>query len=69
MATTKLAKKLPKRVSNANSKTRRARNWLAGEKRKEARRQAQALAHAVNVERGYTAWEMSKEARRLTRHG
>ena len=68
MATTKLAKKLPKRVGNANSKARRARNWIASERRKEARRKAQEIAHARNVERGYTTWEKVKEARYASRH-
>lgn len=37
--------------------------------RKAARIERQAIAHANNVERGKTLWELSKEARHARRFG
>lgn len=56
------------RMSNANLKARRSRSWARGEKRKAARRLAQEVAHARNVERGYTGWEEAKAKRFALRH-
>lgn len=63
MAGTKIAKKLPKRTSNANSKARRARSWAAGQRRKAARNAAQEQRHNENLARGYTVWDHVKALR------
>lgn len=64
----KVQKKLPKRVGNTARQERCKRSWLRGEKRKEARRKAQELRHARNVENGWTPWEKACEARYAARH-
>lgn len=59
------------RMSNPNLKARRARSWLAGERRKEARRKAQAEREARNKELREagkpTPWEAAKAARKARR--
>lgn len=64
----KKSKKLPKRTGRPAHAARRAASWLRGQERKEARRQAQALAHKRNVARGYTAWDEAKAQRFEMRH-
>ena len=58
-------KSLPKRTGK-HKDTKQAR-YNAIQARKAARREIQEAAHARNVERGYTAWELAKEARRAKR--
>ena len=63
----KRPKGLPKRTGK-HKETKQAR-YNAIQARKAARRAKQEAAHARNVERGYTAWDVAKEARRAARHG
>lgn len=46
--TTKIAKKLPKRVTNANLKARRAASWQRTQLKKKARVAAQNARYAAN---------------------
>lgn len=52
-----------KRIGNAHRKAYRASLWAKQQKRKAARREAQAERERINRERGYTAWEAKKRAR------
>jgi hypothetical protein len=54
-------KKLPKRTGNR--KARKAAAWVRGEIRKQQRREAQEAAHARNVARGYSEWDLAKAKR------
>lgn len=60
-----------KRMGNPKRKERRARSWAAGQKRKEARRAAEAAAAARNAdlrsEGQLTPWEAACAARRARR--
>lgn len=61
-----------KRMSNANLKARRARSWLAGQRRKAARVKAQKQREAANKELREaglrTPWEEAKARRFERRH-
>lgn len=60
-----------KRMSNAQRKNRRAASWARGEKRKEARRQAQKARERVNAATRasgeLTPWELAKATRAVGR--
>jgi hypothetical protein len=56
------------RMSNPRNKAYRALCWARQEKRKDARRKAQAEREARNKKRGWTAWEMAKGERHARRH-
>lgn len=59
------------RMGNARRKARRAECWVRGERRKEARRNAQNARAEANVLRRNngepTPWEISKAARSIAR--
>lgn len=59
----KKGKGLPKRTGKESHKARRKACWDRSEKRKAARRAAQDAAHARNVKRGYSEWDLSKRKR------
>lgn len=53
-----------KRIGNLNRKATRARSWARGEKRKDARRNAQLARAEVNVANGFSPWSIAKAARK-----
>ena len=56
-------KKLPKRTSRPAHKERRKACWLRGQNRKAQRRMQQQQAHARNISRGYSEWDLAKRKR------
>lgn len=49
---TKVAKKLPKRTTNAHARDYRAKAWKSGQERKAERRSVQDKQHRANVAAG-----------------
>ncbi len=61
--------KAKKRINSSHSShARRALSYVRSGARKKARREALASAHARNLRRGYTGWDVAK-ARRAARLG
>lgn len=57
------------RMSNANLKARRAASWQRAQLRKTHNRITQEAQHRANVARGFTGWDVAREARAARRHG
>lgn len=63
----KIAKKLPKRVTNLNLKARRARSWQRTQERKKARIVAQEVRHQANLNRIADGLLTVHEAKKLAK--
>ena len=65
MPSQKIAKKLPKRVTNLNLKARRERSWRLTQERKKVRNAAQEAQHKANLKLRSEGLPTPHEAKKL----
>lgn len=64
MSASKVQKKLPKRVTNEKSKSRRARSWAQNQIFKNNMKTDQARREQINANRGFTGKQLDNAIRR-----